>query len=1448
MLDPSRSSGNDVSGRDIPSFIEPRPPLILNPFMRPRPNKGTNLLELFEEDSECEEPELVQVYLRLKPCNTKSNLYEVRSERCLITSLDTTTAGHGRRTQHNVSKMYTFSHIFKPDCPQKEIFEYVVKDNLKKLPEGHSFTLLTYGASGSGKTYTLMGTVASPGLVPRSLEFVFNIVEAAQRPKYKPSETGADVLSKAEQDYELQWVKGLRQVSAPLRDKYRRMSASLHTTMSSSHIDLTNRSTHYVWVSFIEIYNEGIYDLLVPCDRRAGSKLAIREDSSGNVYVKGATQAFVKSGEEAYDVMVAGKHNLQVAATGVHAQSSRSHCIFTITMLTEIDGAVRSACVRLCDLAGCERAARTRNTGARMQESRAINSSLHVLERCLHTLRRRQAGRRALVPYRESKLTRLLGAGLSGAKGEAVSMVVTLNPAPEYAHETRHVLQLAAVAKDIQVNNTISEYPSSLETTQDSTLCPSAEVMKLRADNERLRFELARTEAWYKEELARVESQPSAGVDTWALVEEAKQITRQYYEDRILNLKRQNEELAEEQEAKESELLMKITVLEEMLSAEKLARARAEEEVVHLRACIEERDEKHSENEDEEDVLSLDDDDGNSDSETDPLNESLEPTFKKEELNRSKLMRQSIPPQNKSVDSGKSLDNSNEGNESILEKTSDTLKDEEICNDSAVDSTYATGTETSDSTSNVDRHGETYFERTQNVINMIDIALNEGKCHKTQNTKNTIAMLLEEDKERQNKTNEIIRNKTSSLSRSTYCVIKDNSLYESSAEVNTDEISKLNKDNSTNVQNVTADIKNDDNFKVPETQNNTKEIIRNKTSSLSRSTYCVIKDNSLYESSAEVNADEISKLNKDNSTNVQNVTADIKNDDNFKVHDKPFVYSILNSLKKPIESNNSLAQFESLEKAAKDCDNAKQDLNVNFDNIKLLKERKHFFYDGEDKNNNPPSSKSEDSLEGKKSFFGENEDRVKSIITEIGDDYRSPSIVRDECTKDFEPQKIKQLLGENIINPIEPPTSLKKSYFSNKKHESLDVFDSPKVHLEEELPSIDDIRKSIAKVNIANKNNNHKNHIESEKGRKGSNKDVDIKSTKSIDHSKESPSKIYGKEKSMPEKTMCKIKVSKTYEIEFNKAIDELNSNNKECKNKVDNDININNKNELSKDSEMSDLEVAKTEELTETLNENKVFKFSGAKSDNDKHKKLKKVNKVTTIQQVGNSANELEKTTDIKSLETSGIKVDNTLEEFENIYKEITIPRATEFDTLVSQNETQINEANDEHESEHENTKYNLRNKSKTERKPRGTRAKFLDEEVLMESVSKCQSSAKPVRRNLRLRRKRTDDGSTELDKGEKLKDIVNLQSEFSDITMDMPAPAKVVKDIPSPEKQEEENVPPALGIQSCPSKLSTRGRRKLFTPRAEPLDESVASGECDERVRVPRPSYHRPRARRKL
>ncbi|XP_068633849.1 kinesin-like protein KIF20B [Battus philenor] len=1192
-------SSNESSRRDIPSFIEPRPPLISNPFMRPRPQKGTNLLEQFEQDSECEEPELVQVYLRLKPCNIPSNLYEVKSDRCLITSLDTATIGHGRRTQHNVSKMYTFSHIFGPEADQKELFERIVKDNLKKLPDGHSFTLLTYGASGSGKTFTLMGTVASPGLVPRSLEYVFRVVDAAQNPVYKPADNGAEKLSYSAQEHELQFIKQIRQMSAPLRDKYRRMSVRLRSDLAASNLDLTNRTKYYVWVSFVEIYNEGIYDLLSTSDRSAASKLVIREDYSGNVYVKGATQVFVRTGEEAYDVMVAGKRNLQVAATGVNLHSSRSHCIFTITMLTENDGGCRVSSVRLCDLAGCERARRTRNAGARLAESRAINSSLHVLERCLRTLRRRQrVARDALVPYRESKLTRLLGAGLSGARGEAVSVVVTLNPAPDCADETKHVLQLAAVARDIQVNNTVSEY-SSLETSsQDTIVSSSSEVLKLRVENERLHFELLQSQACYKELLASMEMKQAETANTMKeLVDEAKDMTRQYYEALMQSLRGEMEEMKEEYEArlsqldaqaqprgggtpmrnlqqKISQLITERAILEEKLSAEILARVRAKEELQHLRVCIEERDEKSYEEalKLKEDGASAIDSDGDSDGDNDgdneddndddsvddPCNESLEPTFTMEELNRSRITRQSVPR----VSAEKN---------NLTADSNDTLKDE---SDESVD---------------------------RSVINV------------------------------------------SGREECTYFV-----------RVSQDSASDEVQD---------EDITIDD----------------------------VIKEESIH----EVKTDEEPPA----------------------VMSDSLVNKFLKSVKSDPEehnSNSSLMQFEELEKAANTVPSPKKLYNTLTDF--KLKENKRYFDD--DLDVNKPD-------EVKKIYFDNLDVKVetkeslglienKNIKSLMKDDVRSPSIVKDENVEEYVPSTMKKLF-ESFTRP--DPVSIQKNKLSKINNNSLDMF------IDEDKENVD----LVVKEQLNTKN-----------------KDIET----------------------------------------LEKSFDNIILSNKNINNTTD-------KPQLIE-------EPFKMPEV--------VLKFEKS-----------------------------------NATETS-IKVDDTLEAFEAIYKDISQP-STEFEMLLTQDTSTSN--NETSKRETSETRYKLR-KNKTDKR---TELKTKDgEEILLETQAKCESVS-TVKRSLRLRRHRNNPEGDEQEIRLKQKDIVNLQQEFSDVTLDLPAPRKEVTDISSPDKEEQENLPPNYEIQSCPAKSVTRSRRKLYTPRAEPLEESSPqTGDSTERVRVPRPSYHRPRARRKL
>ncbi|XP_050563185.1 kinesin-like protein KIF20B isoform X1 [Spodoptera frugiperda] len=1444
-----RYSDNEVSRRDIPSFIEPRPPLIQNPFMRPRPQKGTNLLELFEEDSEIEEPDLVQVYLRLKPCKVPNTLYEVRSDRCLVTSLDTATAGHGRRTQHNVSKMYTFSKIFGAECSQREIFEAVVKENLRKLPEGQNFTLLTYGASGSGKTYTLMGTVGAPGLVPRSLEYVFRLVDAAQQPAFRPAESGAEKLDHHEQDYELQWVKRLRHVSAPLRDKYRRMSAQLHSDLTASSIDLSNRIRHYVWVSFVEIYNEAVYDLLAPPEKR--TKLRIREDTSGNVYVKGATQAFVRSGEEAYDVMVAGKHNLVVAATGVHAHSSRSHCIFTITMLTETSEGVRTSYVRLCDLAGCERARATRNTGARMLESRAINSSLHVLERCLHMLRRKQrTGHEAMVPYRESKLTRLLGTGLSGVRGEAVSMVVTLNPSPEYAHETKHVLSLAAVAQDIQINNTMLTTTLESSTAQDTTIGSSAEVMKLRADNERLHFELVQAQARNKELLAAMEEKQQESANTMReLVEEAKDMTKQYYEAQLEALRCEMEDMIEEYESrlakvpappkndagtpsrflqnKVSQLMTEIAVLEEKLTAERLARARAEKEVEHLRTCIEERDEKAFKDTTppQEDVMSLSESEQDeSDEETnDPFNESLEPIFKKE-INRSI----SIVLQNEKRDNGSihTIDNIDEECDSDLEESHETLQND----DDSKNSTYPAGEDEEISKREITTDNLEESKATESNVtyhdDKSDVKVNEelitsNKCQDVDDSlKNDVNMTYGSettfDKENESLTdqrmdddeiqfkNESIRSIKADL-RGTYFV-NDSKVIEKSEEnklnsfrgtyfvedpvTNVSKISESN-DGRDGKDDVTESNKNIPNevttevFKIP--------IVREKSNVDIKSSENVIKS-----TSPETNTDKIgdvqtkevvselpiSKMLRGKShidmkapekTEPVSSLIRAKTNINMKAAEKvsdTLVGKIIRSFKTHQGSDASLRQFEQLEQASKECEDKDDESSKNyyiFGDIKILKEKRTYFDNVSDKSNDTSNKdkKAEEPtvVKEKRTYF----DNISANV-EVSNKKINNLMKYDE---DRSPSIVKDAAAADF-----EPSTIKK--LLGESFTKSDVISSVhKTRLTKKHNSVDIFDGFDSPVTQKPKECQPDDNVEI--ARKSIEKLVLNQLSAKKGAKTDLEPRLSIREVIEPEDKEVQINIKKEIKLEPMSSVEDANEISK-CK--ID----------ITKE--------AKLEPAISTDEPNQTFNDILAKGD-------------YTI---------------------DGAKPDNTIEEFENIYKDITAPRATEFELLVSE----VNENNEKHDKDE--TKYNLRKKQSKAEDSKVNKGKE-EEIILAESQAKCESKAR--KRNLRLRRRKNQDDESD----DKLKDIVNLQSEFSDVTLDVPAPKKDLKDIPSPEKGAEENLPPLLGIQSCPSKSVTRSRRKLFTPRAEPLEESLSqTGDSNERIYVPRPSYHRPRARRKL
>ncbi|XP_078051555.1 uncharacterized protein LOC144477697, partial [Augochlora pura] len=214
-------------------------------------------------------------------------------------------------------------------------------------------------------------------------------------------------------------------------------------------------SAYYsVWVSFAEIYNEIVYDLLSNETQKRRTPLKLVTDTQGTAFIKGLKTVCVSSGSEAYQVLMAGQYNLKVAATALNARSSRSHCIFTIKLLKYYvenePKAVEVSTFAFCDLAGSERLKKTLNIGDRLKEAQNINTSLLVLGKCLKTIHDGQLSKQKpehVGPFRESKLTRLFQTALSGK--ERMALIVNINPLPNLYVETQNVLNFAAIAKRI---------------------------------------------------------------------------------------------------------------------------------------------------------------------------------------------------------------------------------------------------------------------------------------------------------------------------------------------------------------------------------------------------------------------------------------------------------------------------------------------------------------------------------------------------------------------------------------------------------------------------------------------------------------------------------------------------------------------------------------------------------------------------------------------------------------------------------------------------------------------------------------------------------------------------------------------------------------------------------------------------------------------------------------
>ncbi|VDH94739.1 kinesin family member 20 [Mytilus galloprovincialis] len=436
---------------------------------------------LFDEENTntpVEISEHMKCYLRIRPFS-EEEVDSKEDQKCLTIEDENTVATHAPKESHTfkncthglgkTTHKFKFSRIFDSVTTQKDFFNETMLGLVKDFIDGQNCLVFTYGVTSSGKTYTIQGKPKDAGILPRALDVLFNSINGKQwpnnnlKPKMFMDRTlkmvtfdEPDVMSLLESSNASYGPAGrvskdsLDEVFSDLENRVREEAAV--------NVEDQGLMKFSVWVSFAEIYNEQIFDLLEPIPKKKTTRrpvLRLSDDRNGSPYIRGLKEIHVTSADEAYNLLTVGQKNLRTAVTKLNHQSSRSHCIFNIKILRVVDKGnpnhARVSMLSLCDLAGSERHSKTQSKGERLKEAGNINTSLMTLGRCIEALRNNQhhKDKTQLIPFRDSKLTRLFQNFFSG-RGKA-AMIVNVNQCASMFDETLHVFKFSAVAKQVVV-------------------------------------------------------------------------------------------------------------------------------------------------------------------------------------------------------------------------------------------------------------------------------------------------------------------------------------------------------------------------------------------------------------------------------------------------------------------------------------------------------------------------------------------------------------------------------------------------------------------------------------------------------------------------------------------------------------------------------------------------------------------------------------------------------------------------------------------------------------------------------------------------------------------------------------------------------------------------------------------------------------------------------------
>ncbi|KAL3063981.1 hypothetical protein OYC64_000316 [Pagothenia borchgrevinki] len=384
-------------------------------------------------------------------------------------------------------KSYVFDRVFPTNTTQEQVYNTCAKQIVKDVLGGYNGTIFAYGQTASGKTHTMEGKLHDPhqmGIIPRIADDIFNHIFAM--------------------DENLEF---------------------------------------HIKVSYFEIYMDKIRDLLDVTK----TNLSVHEDKNRVPFVKGCTERFVSSPDEVMDVIDQGKAARHVAVTNMNEHSSRSHSIFLINIKQEHVETEQKLCGKLylVDLAGSEKVSKTGAAGAVLDEAKNINKSLSALGNVISAL---AEGTKTHVPYRDSKMTRILQDSLGG--NCRTTMFICCSPSSYNDAETKSTLMFGQRAKTIRntasinLELTAEQWKKKFEKEKEKNKTLKETVLRLETELNRWRNgeEVPETEQTTADVVTRfetIEERPVLDNDTSSIVVRISEEERQKYEEEIRKLYKQ---------------------------------------------------------------------------------------------------------------------------------------------------------------------------------------------------------------------------------------------------------------------------------------------------------------------------------------------------------------------------------------------------------------------------------------------------------------------------------------------------------------------------------------------------------------------------------------------------------------------------------------------------------------------------------------------------------------------------------------------------------------------------------------------------------------------------------------------------------------------------------------------------------------------------------------------